>query len=117
MKKIIPIILLMHICISAFSQGYYINMRNAGDDIRPKGHKSPLIIPSVSYDNNIITIEHSSSIDYLQVIIRDEDGDIIYSNVVALVPPSLTLTLSDAVDENKYSIELIYGSVHLIGYF
>ena len=117
MKKIISIILLMQICVSAFSQGYYLDMRNAGDDNYPKEHKSPLILPNVSYVNSIITIEHSSSIDYLQVIIRDEDGNIIYNNVVTLLPPSLTLTLSDAVDENKYSIELIYGSIHLIGYF
>ena len=87
------------------------------DDNSPGGNRTSTIIPSVEYDNESINIFHSSSIDYLQVIIRDEDGNIIYNNVVAFVPPSLTLTLSDAVDENKYSIELIYDSIHLIGYF
>lgn len=117
MKKVILLLLFMHSCIIAFCQSYSIGMTPIGYDNNPIGNKSPIVIPSVEYDNESINIFFTSSIDYLQVIIRDEDGNIIYNNVVAFVPPSLMLTLSDAVDENKYSIELIYDSIHLIGYF
>ena len=58
------------------------------------------------------------TIDMLQVIIRDEDNDIIYSNVcMPLVQGMTTFALPSTVCTDKYSIELIYGDHHLIGYF
>ena len=117
MKHFIILLTLLFTHAIVFAQSREVRMLPWDDENSLGGTRTSTTIPSVEYDNESINIFYSSSIDFLQVVIRDEDGNIIYNNVVAFVPPSLTLALSDAVDENKYSIELIYGGIHLIGYF
>ena len=76
----------------------------------------PARLPTIVYDGSFVEIASYHPL-CLQIIIRDEDGDIIYNNVVSFIPPTLTLPLPTEVDEEKYSIELLYGDWHLIGYF
>ena len=117
MKKTVIFFILIQICIAAFAQGNNIGLIPVGDENVPKGNKAPPIYPMVVYNNSVIIVTNSYSFEQLQIIIRDEDGDIIYNNVVSFIPPTLTLPLPTEVDEEKYSIELLYGDWHLIGYF
>ena len=80
--------------------------------------KGPALLPRVSYNAQNLYVWSAVTIDMLQVIIRDEDENIIYNNVcMPLLPGSTTLILPSTVCTDKYSIELIYGDHHLIGYF
>ena len=81
-------------------------------------HKSPALLSHVSYGSQNLYIWSPYTIDLLQVIIRDEDNDIIYSNVcMPLIQGMTTFALPSTVCTDMYSIELIYGDHHLIGYF
>lgn len=83
-----------------------------------KPRKSPALLPRVTYNTQNLYVWSPYTIDLLQVIIRDEDDDIIYNNVyMPLLSGTTTLNLSTTVMTDKYSIELIYGDHHLIGYF
>ena len=90
-------------------------------EVDPTAHeprKSPALLPHVSYGSQNLYIWSPYTIDLLQVIIRDEDDDIIYSNVcMPLIQGMTTFALPSTVCTDKYSIELIYGDHHLIGYF
>lgn len=117
MKKFFSVFLLLQLCLSAFAQGENVGILPIGNEDNPVIHRAPMVLPTVLYSDNTVTISHNYPIDLLQIIIRDEDGDIIYNNVVSFIPPTLTLPLPTEVDEEKYSIELLYGDWHLIGYF
>ncbi len=83
-----------------------------------KPRKSPALLPRVTYNTQNLYVWSPYTIDLLQVIIRDEDDDIIYSNMcMPLVQGMTTFALPSTVCTDKYSIELIYGDHHLIGYF
>ena len=80
--------------------------------------KGPALLPRVTYNTQNLYVWSPYTIDLLQVIIRNEDDDIIYSNVcMPLVQGMTTFALPSTVCTDKYSIELIYGDHHLIGYF
>ena len=83
-----------------------------------KPRKSPALLPRVTYNTQNLYVWSPYTIDLLQVIIRNEDDDIIYSNMcMPLVQGMTTFALPSTVCTDKYSIELIYGDHHLIGYF
>lgn len=80
--------------------------------------KGPALLPRVTYNTQNLYVWSPYTIDMLQVIIRDEDDDIIFNNVcMPLVQGMTTFALPSTVCTDKYSIELIYGDHHLIGYF
>lgn len=119
MKKFLLINCLWLISILGYAQ----NVTNIGfvevdPTVNQGPHKHPTLLPSASYDSQNLYVCSPYTIDMLQVIIRDEDDDIIYNNVcVPLLPGSTTFILPSTVCTDKYSIELLYGDHHLIGYF
>lgn len=76
--------------------------------------RSLTIIPSASHDGNILYLSSDLSISDLQVIIRDENGNVVYSSTVVL---SERMALVLPVEAGNYSIELLYGEEYLYGYF
>ncbi|MBP3220029.1 MAG: DUF3244 domain-containing protein [Prevotella sp.] len=80
--------------------------------------KVPPQLPSVSYDDTGLYILSPYYIEEAQVIIRNEQGTCLYSNTVLLPLATLVmLTLPFSILNDIYSVELLYGSIHLIGYF
>ncbi|MBR5350901.1 MAG: DUF3244 domain-containing protein [Prevotella sp.] len=118
MKKLLLLSISILACVMTFAQGQEVNMGWVDPSEWQGPHKSPTLLPRVSYDSQNLYIWSPYTIDLLQVIIRDEDDDIIYSNVcMPLVQEMTTFALPSTVCTDKYSIELIYGDHHLIGYF
>lgn len=121
MKRLLLVMLALSCSMFSFSQEE-IDLTEVEEAIeegeaRPP-HKSPALLPRVSYSAENLYVWSPYTIDMLQVIIRDEDDDIIYNNVcVPLIPGSTTFILPSTVCTDKYSIELLYGDHHLIGYF
>ena len=77
--------------------------------------KGPALLPRVTYNSQNLYVWSPYTIDMLHVIIRNEDDDIILC--MPLVQGMTTFALPSTVCTDKYSIELIYGDHHLIGYF
>ncbi len=118
MKKVLMLFVGLTLSFFVRAQGVeYMSLYEIDPTVH-SGHKHPALLPSASYDSQNLYVWSPYTIDLLQVIIRDEDGDIIYNNVcMPLIQGMTTFALSSTVYTDKYSIELIYGDHHLIGYF
>ena len=84
----------------------------------PSGpHRSPALLPSVTYEDNEVYVYAPYAIESMEVVIYDVAGEAIYTYTSAMVAGKNTIALPALVSEEKYSIELSYGSFHLLGYF
>ena len=80
-------------------------------------HRSPAQLPSVTYEDDNIYIYAPYYIDSMDVVVKDVSGNVIYTYASAMVAGKNTIVLPSSVSESKYSLEISYGSFHLIGYF
>ena len=88
----------------------------------PKGEKLPskrdlVQLPSVTYEDDNVFIYAPYYIESMEVVIKDAAGEVIYTYTSAMVAGKNTIALPALVSEDKYSIELSFGSFHLLGYF
>ena len=81
------------------------------------GNRAPVLIPSVTYEDDNVFIYAPYYIDSMDVVIYDASGEAIYTYTSAMVVGKNTIVLPTTVSEEKYAIELNYGSFCLIGYF
>ena len=82
-----------------------------------KGNRAPAQLPSVTYEDDNVFIYAPYYIESMEVVIKDAAGEVIYTHTSAMVAGKNTIALPALVSEEKYSIELSYGSFHLLGYF
>ena len=88
----------------------------------PKGEETPgnrgqALLPSVDYTAGVVTIFVPYQIEEMEVTIRDNQGVVLYSNVIPAINVQHSIVLSDTVDADKYSIQIAYDDIHLIGWF
>lgn len=128
MKRLTTLFLTAFLSLSAFAEfvipedAVDIQLIEAesinNDDVsRDKPHKSPALSPAIFYFDNTLYVSSPYYIDEAQIIIRDDDGAIIYYTISSLASGVNVFTLSQDVAENMYSIELIYGDHDLLGFF
>lgn len=79
-------------------------------------HRAPMVMPSVSYDESGIYIQCISILYNVEVIINDGNGNCLLSTITD-VGNETFIELSETANLVKYSIELIYGDIHLYGEF
>ena len=75
------------------------------------------LFPTVDYANSKVTIYVPYQIDDMVVTIRDNQGDVLFSTVVPAIYLQHSFVLPDYVDAAKYSIQIAYSDIHLIGWF
>lgn len=80
-------------------------------------HKAPAILPTVDYTDGILTVQSTIPLSDVTVIIRDEEGTLLYTYFIYSVAGNYILSLPSSILNDMYSVELVYGSIHLIGYF
>lgn len=56
-------------------------------------------------------------LDDVTIVIRDEDGTVLYYNTVSTIADYYMFVLSNDVIADMFSIELYYGDYHLYGEF
>ncbi|MBR1940142.1 MAG: DUF3244 domain-containing protein [Bacteroidaceae bacterium] len=119
MKRVFIILFsLFTIVVGSFAQENPVNIGY----IDPKGdlglgNRAPAQLPSVTYEDDNVFIYAPYYIESMEVVIKDAAGEVIYTYTSAMVAGKNTITLPALVSEEKYSIELSYGSFHLLGYF
>jgi len=86
-------------------------------NLSPRQHKGPDLFPTVSYDDSHVYVVAPFLIESATIIIYNEDGEVIYSTITPLGTTAITLNLSQYVSDERYSLELIYDDIVLIGYF
>ena len=82
-----------------------------------KGHRSPAQLPNLTFEDNYLYVYAPYYIDSMTVLVKDDTGSVIYTYTAAMAAGRNTIVLSDTVSEEKYSVELLFGSWHLTGYF
>lgn len=121
MKKYLLLLLFVSIHTAGFSQSMCTPMQLYYDTNiafgSPRQHKSSVPMPSVSYDENSLYIIAPFEIERATITIYNEEGEDIYFIETPLSPDGIILTLPQYVNDERYSLELSYGSLVFIGYF
>ena len=82
-----------------------------------QGNRGQALLPTIDYTNSEVTIFVPYQIDDMEVTIRDNQGEVLYSTVIPVILVQHSIVLPDNVDANKYSIQIAYEDIHLIGWF
>ena len=120
MKKLFLLLFFGCFCTMCYSQVINMDLQVSYDDtqnLSPRQHKAPARLPSISYDDSHVYVVAPFTIESATIIIYNEDGEVIYSTITPLGTTAITLNLSQYVCDERYSLELIYDDVALIGYF
>ena len=103
--------------------GYFVNTNpvcvqlHYDDGERPKPHHSPSILPVLAYDGNTFVLATPYELENVTIVIRDENGTVLYYDVVSSITDYYMFQLTDDVIADMYSFELYYGDHHLYGEF
>lgn len=132
MKKSFFIIVLFVTCSLSISSepnwgGYFVNSNpecvqlsyySGGDYVEhPGGHHAPPLLPILGYEDNTFVLATPYELGNVTIVIRDEDGSILYYDVVSSITDYYMFQLSDDVIADMFSIELYYGDCHIYGEF
>ena len=116
MNKSFLFLLLLLSSVCCFADG--VNMvGDPPDSHTGDGHRGQALLPTVDYTDGEVTIDVPYQIEDMAVIIRDSQGEILYSTIIPAINVQHSIVLSDYVDANKFSIQIAYNNIHLIGWF
>lgn len=87
------------------------------DIITGKDHRSPILLPEVFHNVNVLEVTNNCPLEHVNMVIRSIEGDVLYSTIFNTNSSGYCISLSDEIVEEMYSIELLYDNIHLIGYF
>jgi hypothetical protein len=128
-KSLLTIALLMMFSLSARSQqnwgGYFPVIVPECvqflfyDDVgsHPKDHRDSTSLPVLGYNGNTFVLATPYELENVTIVIRDEDGIVLYYNTVSSITDYYMFQLSNDVIAEMFSIELYYGDYHLYGEF
>lgn len=107
--------------------GYFVNTNptciqlvpcTSGDEGDfPKPHHVPALLPELAYEGNTFVLAVPYELENVTIVIRDEDGVVLYYNTVSSITDYYMFQLSNDVIADMFSIELYYGDYHLYGEF
>ena len=120
MKKLFLLLFFGCFCTMCYSQVINMDLQVSYDDtqnLSPRQHKAPARLPSISYDDSHVYLVAPFLIESATITIYNEDGEVIYSTVTPISTEPTTVYLPQYVCDERYSLELVYGSMDLIGYF
>ena len=83
----------------------------------PIDRHAPALLPVLGYDNNTFVLSVPYELEDVTIVIRDEDGLVLYYDVVSSITDYYMFLLTDDIIADMYSIELYYGDWHLYGEF
>ncbi len=87
------------------------------DEDDPIPHRGPDAYPTAYYEDAEVTVCFSEPVTCAAIVIRDNEGEVIYYDFLWSLYGAHSFILSDEIVENRYSLEIIYDSVHLYGEF
>lgn len=90
-----------------------VPIQNIGN--HPTVHNSG--IPTVNNDGDDVNIRCDSTINNVNIIIKDQNGNIMHQSVQTISPIETTLSVQDDCESRKATIDLYYNRRHLYGVF
>lgn len=82
-----------------------------------KDHRSPISLPELGYSDNTFVLATPYELEDVTIVIRDENGTVLYYDTVNSITDYYMFQLSNYVIADMFSIELYYGDWHLYGEF
>ena len=92
-----------------------ITMNEIWDEERLGQHKSPALLPTVDYEDLCFTITLPYTIYNVEIVIKDDDGNVLYEETVNEIDGSYCIYVLSTVASEMHSIELVYSNHHLFG--
>ena len=84
--------------------------------VHPSVHNSGK--PIVNHDGDDVTIRCDSTINDVDIVIRDQYGTVMHQSTQTIGPDETSLYVPDVEgDSEKTTIDLYYDNKHLSGYF
>lgn len=117
MKKYILTAIASMICMALTAIEIPVDMQDDPPSVPTEPHRSPALLPSVTYEDNEVYVYAPYVIESMEVVIYDVAGEAIYTYTSAMVSGKNTIILPSAVSESKFCIELNFNGRHLLGYF
>ena len=117
MKRTLIILICLCSLNVCLAQANYIAMHQQDVPEWQGPRKAPTILPTVFYEDGILTVQSTIPLSEVTVIIRDEEGTLLYTYFIYSVAGNFIHSLPSSILNDMYSVELVYGSFHLIGYF
>ena len=81
-------------------------------------HLNPSEIPTVTSENDDVTISCDSTIYNVDIIIKDQYGQVLHQSTQTIDPTGTVVSVPNyGSDSEKTTIDLYYDRQHLCGYF
>lgn len=116
MKKYL-LTLFCFLSLTCMAQEVPVNIEIEPIEQTGKGHRSIPQLPELTFEDTYLYVYAPYYIESMTVLVKDATGTVIYNYTAAMVAGRNTIVLPDIVSEEKYSVELLFGDWHLIGYF
>ena len=96
---------------------FHITQGNEDDATLPVPRHTPALLPVLGYDGNTFVLATPYELEDVTIVIRDENGTVLYYDTVSSINDYYMFLLTDDVIADMFSIELYYGDRHLYGEF
>lgn len=116
MKKLLLLFVNLLISVSISADDIPLLPPGDGNDENPTPHHVPALLPNADYTNGVLTIYSLYAIEDMTVIIKDVDGEVLYSTMVDVLNTAI-LYLPTNILNSMVTLEIIYGDCHLYGEF
>lgn len=116
MKKYL-LTLLCSLSLTCMAQEVSVNMEGIPPESPNEPHRSIVQLPELTYEDNCLYVYSPYYIESMTVLVKDATGSVIYIYTAPMIAGKNTIVLPAVVSEEKYSVELLFGDWHLIGYF
>ena len=116
MRKIFFVFFSLVCIIPSFGQRANVELSYDHTTTVSDGH--PCIIPTVTSENDDVTISSDSTIYNVDIIIKDQYGQVLHQSTQTIDPTGTVVSVPNyGSDSEKTTIDLYYDRQHLCGYF
>ena len=116
MKKLLLLFVNLLLSVSISADDIPLLPPDGGHNGDPIPQHAPTLLPSADYTNGVLTIYSIYAIEDMTVIIKDADGEVLYSTMVDVLNTAI-LYLPTNILNSMATLEIIYGDCHLYGEF
>ena len=103
--------------VTLASSGTVTMQRGSFEEGWNGGNQDEIPIPQVTYDDNTVSISYDSLLHDVQVVIKDEDDQVMYSGSINLNANLQILIVPQSLNHRMFSIEIFAREENFYGYF
>lgn len=114
MKRLLFLLINLLLCINCLAGEVAIQLSSGFLKDNAKDRRSLSIIPTASHDGNTICIHSAHVINDVEITVKDNDGNIVYSSNVPFLLHGYSFVINGS---GEFILTIEYGDSTLLGYF